>query len=106
MIALAFVVVLGLVVGVVVRGARGTLHDATAPRLRTEAVVVDKRTEVTGGGEFAARQAYYVTFQLPDGNRVELGVSGTESGMLVVGGQGSLEWQGSRYLGFVREILR
>jgi len=51
-------------------------------------------------------QRYYVTFEFTSGSRLELDVPEPESGMLVVGDQGTLAWQGPRYLGFAREILR
>jgi len=94
-----------VIVTLVSRNRRSRLDDR-APRLLADATVVDKRGEITGGGESRAVQHYYVTFQFPDGSRLELEVAGSESGMLTPGDTGSLDWQGSRYLGFTREILR
>ena len=74
-------------------------------RMQAEARVVDKRSLIAGGGA-SVDQRYYVTFQFPDGNRVELAVPASEAGMLIVGDGGRLEWQGSSYLGFAREIMR
>lgn len=107
----AFIVVVGVIVVVNVaktfaRAARNNSPRVSGPRQSAEAVVVDKRTQLTGGGETSSWQHYYVTFQLTDGNRVELEVPATESGMLVVGDQGTLDWQGLRYLGFARQIMR
>lgn len=81
------------------------LRDDSSPRRQAEAVIVDKRTEVTGSGRQAS-QTYHATFQFADGNRLELRVSGAQSGMLVAGDRGILVWQGARYLDFSREILR
>ena len=67
--------------------------------------MVDKRTQLTRSGA-AAEQRYYVTFQFPTGGRLELEVPPSDSGMLVVGDAGRLDWRGTRYLGFTREILR
>lgn len=86
------------------RVARRWSIEKRSPLLRREARVVDKRTALAGSG--ATNQRYYVTFELTSGNRVELDLPGRESGMLVVGDQGTLAWQGPRYLGFAREILR
>ena len=97
------VVLVALLVGKAVRQRR---IDANAPRLRAEALVVDKRTELSGGGEYANTQHYFVTFEFPDGNRTELSLSGPESGMLTPGDRGTLEWQGGRFVGFARQILR
>ena len=46
---------------------------------------------------------YYVTFEVESGDRIELGVNGTEYGMLVEGDYGKLSFQGTRYLGFERQ---
>lgn len=97
------VVAVALLVG---KAAQQRRIDVTAPRLRNEALVVDKRTELSGGGERANTQLYFVTFEFPDGNRTELSVSGPESGMLTPGDRGTLEWQGRRFVGFARQILR
>lgn len=112
---MAIVLVVMVLVAVVVltpaalaaaRVARRRIRDARAPLRQAEAVVVTKRTEITGGGRTPADQNYFVTFQFPDGNRLELQVSGRESGLLVPGDEGDLQWQGTRYLGFTRQIMR
>ena len=77
-----------------------------SPRRTAEATVVNKRTELAPSQSGSATQQHFVTFQFPDGERVELGVAGSESGMLSVGDQGTLDWQGPRYHGFTREVLR
>ena len=45
---------------------------------------------------------YFVTFELENGKRMELGVKDADFGMLAEGDQGRLSWQGTRYLGFER----
>ncbi len=101
-------VVTGVIVAAVfiARAAQQRRIDANAPRLRADALVVDKRSEISGGGETPNSQRYFVTFEFPDGNRAELSVSGPESGMLTPGDRGILEWQGSRFVGFARQLLR
>lgn len=110
-IAVALIV---LVVGIIVvvnvarvfaMAARDASPRASGPSRSAEALVVDKRSQFSGD-DTSTRQQYFVTFQLNDGNRVELEVPATESGILVVGDQGTLDWQGSRYLGFTRQIMR
>lgn len=110
-----FMIVAALVVAVLVltplllaavRVARRRISDERAPLRQAEAVVVGKRSQITGGGRTPADQDYFVTFQFPDGQRLELKVSGRVSGVLVPGDEGNLQWQGSRYLDFAREILR
>jgi hypothetical protein len=46
--------------------------------------------------------SYYVTFEVESGDRMELHVEGHEYGLLVEGDKGDLSFQGTRYLGFVR----
>lgn len=98
--------VVALVAMVISKAVKQHRADADAPRLRAEAQVIDKRTEITGGGDRFTTQRYFVTFQFPDGNRTELLLNGPESGMLTPGDHGTLEWQGSRFVGFARQILR
>lgn len=108
-IGIAVVVAVLVLIPVVVaamRVARRRSMENRSPRERAEARVVDKRTLIRGSGSGPADQSYYVTFQFPSGNRLELEVPGHESGLLVPGDEGSLEWQGPRYVGFAREILR
>ncbi|HEY3546604.1 MAG TPA: DUF2500 domain-containing protein [Propionicimonas sp.] len=104
-VVVTFAILLGIpVVIAVLRVARRRSIEKRSPLSRAEARVVDKRTELAGGR--AEDQRYYVTFEFPTGNRLELEVPGRESGVLVVGDQGTVAWQGPRYLGFAREVLR
>lgn len=45
---------------------------------------------------------YYVTFEMENGDRIELGVSGKEYGLLAERDTGRLTFQGTRYKGFER----
>lgn len=96
------VLVGGPIVVAIILATRHRPADRSSTRAQAEARVVDKRVLTTG----AADQHYYVTFQFPDGNRAELAVPASEAGFLVIGDEGLLDWQGTRYLGFAREILR
>lgn len=101
------ILLVGLPIAVFIRLGRGHGRSTvpSSPRLQKEARVIDKRTQLMSIGT-RAPQRYFVTFQLPDGDRIELAVPTSQAGMLVVGDEGRLDWQGSRYLGFAREILR
>lgn len=89
----------------ILRVARRRSLEKASPARQAEARIMDKRTQLAPVGTTQA-QRYYATFQFPDGGRLELEVSGLEWGMLVVGDEGVLEWQGPRYRGFSRAILR
>lgn len=107
-----FVIVIGTFIVSAVRGIVTWNKNNTSPRLTVSAQVVTKRTSVShhrhqthGGmdvGHMTTSTRYYATFQVKSGDRMELQLSGPEYGMLAEGDQGSLTFQGTRYLGFER----
>ena len=104
-VVIILVVLLGIpLIIAMLRVARRWRIEKQSPLAKSEARVVDKRTDLAGVR--ADDQHYYVTFEFATGHRLELEVPGRDSGVLVVGDQGTLAWQGPRYLGFAREILR
>ena len=84
--------------------------NANSPRLTVWARVVDKRDHVTrghrssGGMNTYGYTYYYVTFEVQSGDRMELSVPENEFGLLVVGDEGTLFFQGTQYLGFQRDM--
>lgn len=87
-----------------------------SPRLNVSAKVVDKRTEVSHhqyandgdimgshGYSSTSSTSYYVTFEVDSGDRMEFSMSGSDYGMLIEGDVGTLNFQGTRYLGFERK---
>ena len=115
MFALIFVVVFGLIIVMIVQSISQWNKNNNSPRLAVDATVVSKRTEVshhhhpnagdaTGAHGFltTTSTSYYVTFQVPSGDRMEFCVNGNEYGMLIEGDFGKLSFQGTRYLGFQR----
>ena len=86
--------------------------NSQAPVQKITARIVSKRTEVSGtsgtmqadgmmmGGSTSTE--HYVTFEAPDGSRLELKVKGQDYGMLAEGDCGELTFQRKRYLGFDR----
>lgn len=104
MVLIVFVVTL-------VRGIGEWHKNNNSPRLTVPARVVSKRTSVSRGHHRSANGHmhttsstwYYATFEVESGDRMELGVSGSEYGMLAEGDSGKLTFQGTRYLSFERE---
>ena len=104
MVLIVFVVTL-------VRGISEWRKNNNSPRLTVPAKVVSKRTSVSRGHHHGANGHmhttsstwYYATFEVESGDRMELGVSGSEYGMLAEGDSGKLTFQGTRYLSFERE---
>ena len=100
-----------LISSIAARAQEKRKNDAS-PRLTVPAAVVTKRAQVgtthhhnaatnTGGTYYNTK--YFATFQFESGDRLELSVSPGEYGMLVEGDRGQLSFQGTRYLGFVRQ---
>lgn len=110
MFTFIFVLVMGVFVVTIVRGISQWNKNNHSPRLTVPALVVAKRTNVSrhhhgganGHHHHHTSTTYYVTFQVESGDRMELHVDGSEYGMLIEGDQGSLTFQGTRYLGFER----
>ena len=112
MILIGFVVVFGIIISRFVQEARERRQNNGSPVLTVEASVVTKRADVSYYHRAMnndnmqnmnySTTTYYVTFQVPSGDRMELHVQDNEYGLLVEGDAGSLTFQGTRYLGFQR----
>ena len=105
-----FIIFIGAFIFVLVRGIGTWNKNNHSPRLTVDATIVTKRIKQTyssgmhDNGISSTSTWYYVTFQVESGDRMELAVSGMEYGMLAEGDRGKLSFQGTRYLGFQREI--
>lgn len=115
MFCLVFTLVITMFIVTAVRGISQWNKNNNSPRLTVDATVVAKRTDIshhrhanagdsTGahGYHTSTSTRYYVTFQVDSGDRMELGMSGNEFGLLLEGDKGKLSFQGTRYLGFER----
>ncbi|MGO4958370.1 DUF2500 domain-containing protein [Luteococcus sp. Sow4_B9] len=105
-VLLGFVLVFGAIIWRAVRYARATpMHGV--------ATCVAKRTEVSGSGggmnastgtmDMAhSSTTYRATFELEDGQRMELLLDGRQYGMLAEGDRGILNWRSDVFQGFQR----
>ncbi len=113
----AFVGAVAVLVFILLRSKKDKKTNDNAPRLKVDAKVVSKRTNVAqrhvpvGGDATGAHgyyadpmTSYYATFEVESGDRLELAMTGREYGMLVEGDYGSLSFQGTRFLNFERKI--
>lgn len=67
--------------------------------------VRDKRTEAWGdSGESSTKTNYYITFEFEDQSCVELYVEANTYGIISIGDQGDLIYQGTRFKQFNREL--
>lgn len=107
---LFFLIFIAMFLFIILRGLLQWNKNNHSPRLTVEAKIVSKRMAVTHhnggahGEHMSTSTSYYVTFQVESGDRMELSVGGSEYGMLAEGDQGKLTFQGTRYLGFQRNI--
>ena len=102
---LMFLLVFGMVIFVMISNLRQWNKNNHSPRLTVDATVVTKRTSVSHHHhDGAGGVGYYATFQVESGDRMELNLSGQEYGLLAEGDRGKLTFQGTRYLGFEREL--
>lgn len=106
--AIVFVLIFSVIIFVIVKGISQWNKNNHSPRLSTDATIVSKRENIShrssnGNMMGSTSTTYYVTFQVPSGDRMELLVSGIEYGMLVEGDRGTLAFQGTRYLSFMRQ---
>lgn len=103
-----FVLVAVVIVVTIIRNLSQWHKNNQSPRLTVPATVVSKRVNVThhrSGTDMTqchTSTAYYATFQVESGDRMELSLPGREYGLLVEGDRGNLSFQGTRFLGFER----
>ena len=102
LIALGFIFVFGTIIFTFVRIAKYNKINDAMPKVTVNAKAVSKRAHVFGRRH--ASTCYYVTFELDGGERTELSVFGSAYGMIAEGDEGALTFQGTRFLGFERNI--
>jgi len=97
---------IGVFLYVIIKGL-STWTSNNAASLQTQnCKVVDKRTQVWGGsGDSSATTNYFITFEFADHSRVELPVNTNHFGIIVVGDQGELTYQGTRFKDFKRILI-
>ncbi len=107
---LMFLLIAAIFVVALVKGISQWNSNNHSPVLTVDSIIVAKRTEVSRRhrrqGEmdtYSNVTSYYATFQFESGDRMELGMSGNEYGLLAEGDVGKVTFQGTRYLGFQRE---
>lgn len=105
-IGAVFVFVFGMIVFQAAKGVAEWAHNNNLPVESAPARLVTKRTET--GGRIHHRHHgristyYYATFELETGERREFHLYGQDYGLLAEGDEGTLSYQGTRYLGFQR----
>lgn len=106
MFTLMFFVVIVMFILAVVKGIGQWNKNNHSPRLIVPAKVTGKREERHHhhhDNHVSTSTAYYATFEVESGDRIEFLIKGWEYGQLAEGDMGKLSFQGTRYLGFVRQ---
>lgn len=108
---IVFVIVIGTFIASAVKGVSQWNRNNNSPRLTVNARVINKRTQMgyrrhRGASDHYHTHSYtnyFVTFEVESGDRMELEVTGEESGLMIEGDTGLLTFQGTRFLGFERK---
>ena len=111
-IGIGFVLVFGIIIFRMVTGATEWSKNNNSPVLITDATIVAKRMAVSRHNHInhnnhamnhhSEATTYFVTFEVPSGDRMELKVKDKEYGLLAEGDVGKLTFQGTRYKEFER----
>jgi hypothetical protein len=110
-IVIVFVIVIGGILFTVFKGITQWSSNNKQPVLTVPCIIVSKRANVSqhntnhnGHIHHNANTTYYTTFEVESGDRMELKIADQEYGQLAEGDQGKLTFQGTRYLGFERQL--
>ena len=109
-----FIIVIGSIVASAIKGASEWSNNNKQPILDVNCKVVSKRFEVSrtpghtdsNGLHHSGRTytTYYITFEVESGDRMEFKVDSRDYGMIAENDLGKLTFQGTRFLGFNRNI--
>ncbi|MRX74183.1 DUF2500 family protein [Bacillus lacus] len=103
-IIIVFVIIAGVIIYTAIRNFTQWTHNNASPIVTVSARVIGKRTEISGGtGDTRSYSVYFITFEIQEQERIELQVSGKESGQIMEGDFGELTYQGTRYKVFERK---
>lgn len=105
-----FFLVFGLIIFSIIKSISVSMHNNKQPIIPVEAKIVTKRYDVShrrhhhadNMHHHSSSTSYYVTFEMANGERMELKVPSNEFGMLVEGDTGTLQFQGTRFISFER----
>lgn len=105
-----FFLIFGFIIFAIVKSIQENMHNNKQPIIPVEAKIVAKRYDVShhhhhNGSDnmhHSSSTSYYATFELTNGERMELPIPSNDFGMLVEGDEGTLQFQGTRFISFTR----
>jgi len=114
-VVLGFIFVIGMIIVQGLKGGAQWARNNNSLVLTVVAKVVAKRTDIRNNSHIGhanhvapamhhhhSTTRYFATFEFESGDRLELGLSDKEFGLLAEGDVGKLTFQGTRYQGFTR----
>lgn len=108
-----FMIIFCIVIGGFIFNIAQGISNRSKPIVPVKAIIKGKRSSTThhNNGNFEnginsinSSTSYYITFEFDNGQRMEFSVGSNDYGMLCEGDFGTLEFQGTRFVGFKREI--
>lgn len=94
-----------LVIYIIAKNIGQFIENENSPVLMVPATIVDMRRKTHhhhSNGHLHHSHSYHVTFEVENGERMELRVKWYEYSELTIGDRGMLTHQGTRYKGFER----
>lgn len=101
MFTLIVVIFVLVILFIILRSVFEFISNNRSEEIVTDARVLSKRIDVRLNSG-ASNTQYFVTFELPSGERKEFRVTGNRYGILVENDRGVLSYQGTRLNDFVR----
>jgi len=104
-----FFLVFGIIAFSIFKSIKQNMYNNKQPIIPVQAKIVTKRYDIShhhngtsNNMHHSSSTWYYATFEMTNGERMELQVPSGEFGMLVEGDEGTLEFQGTRFISFTR----
>lgn len=102
-----FIFIFGVIAWTFIKGIKQNMYNNKQPIIPVESKIVAKRYDVShhhhgDNNTHHSSTSYYVTFEMSNGERMELLVPDKDFGMLVEGDEGTLQFQGTRFISFTR----
>lgn len=105
-----FFLVFGIIIFSMIRNISVSMKNNKQPIIPVEAKIAAKRYDVShhsrnhgdNHNHYSSSTRYFVTFEMTNGERMELETPANEFGMMVEGDTGTLEFQGTRFISFTR----
>lgn len=108
---LVFLTIIGVFISSIVATAKRNSYNNRQPVLTVSSRVLSRRTNMShhdtpsqnGMHHSHIQTTHYATFEVESGDRMEFQLPDREYGLLMEGDYGKLTFQGTRFMGFIRD---